>query len=64
MAVKPRAIIKGEPLRILGLVKREGQTLVLMRWTTGDSYVPYELARKHFAKLLLEYLCANPLPIG
>lgn len=61
-AGEARSIVQGRPIKICCLVHgHDDQVFVLMKWTTGDCYVPYELAKRHFNHLLFRFLTSKPV---
>lgn len=52
-------IYSGQPEQVLGLLKINEQSHVLVRWTHGDAYVPYDFLKKKFPMLLLDYFQAR-----
>lgn len=60
MVSSAKLIVKGEPKEIGGFVKRGREMFVLVKWTTGNSYIPYDLAKEYFPTLLMDYIFANP----
>jgi len=59
MSVKEEDIYKGEPQEILGFMRLEKTSYVLVKWTTGKAYVPYDEFKKHFPLMLMEYYTNN-----
>ena len=61
MECEAQLIVSGRPIDIKGLVEVRGELMVLMAWTTGDCYVPYDLAKEYFQDLMFEYLTRSPV---
>lgn len=59
-----RLIVSGRPIKVKGLLEHKEDLLVLMRWTTGECYVPYEIAKEYFHDMLLDYLSMTPVGIS
>lgn len=52
-------IYSGEPKEVLGLLKIEGESYALVRWTNGPAYVPYTFMRENFGRLLVDFYAKN-----
>lgn len=48
--------LNGEPIEVAGVIKSEGNILLLFKTTTGSVYLPYDFVKQHFKDLLLEFI--------
>lgn len=55
MALRPRDIVKGEFIQIVGVTRNEDGIHFLCQWTTGQCYIPINLMKKYFPAELIEY---------
>lgn len=53
---KIQNILNGEPVGVTGVLKTDGDVLLLLKTTTGLAYVPYDFVKQHFAGLLIEFI--------
>lgn len=59
MSDKKSKLLEGTPSKVLGFVKMDDQLHALVKWTTGQAYMPYDYVKEYHGDMLLKYFIEN-----